>query len=282
MGKFKFWDYDRKFHIESDEVLQMSATDITMCNECEQKLMFKLTGAPKPRKNSYLVMGSVFHSVIEQDLRYKVKRGVNLKQDELEKIFTGEWEKAKVGADFTKVPEYNAKIKCQNFIRIYTLKMSPMLYPLNNENIERFFRVYVNFGEKRLGITGKIDLIGRDMWITDHKTSSKAWTQEDANKEVQAYVYPWALKALGVNVLGFKFNVCHGVVVTPFSVPYNQPETKKWLKRAFEIKDALENDNAFGAKQEWVCKWCDYEKGCEKSLLKVKAQEVGEFDLESL
>lgn len=268
-GKFRFWDFDQKQYVYSNEVLQMSATDISTCNECEFKFYYKLTKEIRFPKNVYLIMGSVFHAVIENDLRYKAEKGVNKKWQDLEKVFDKEWEKGKAGCDFSKskITEEQAKYKCKNYAQIYSIKMSPLLYPVGQEGIEKFFRCYVHFSEKRLGITGKVDLIDKSFWITDHKTSSSEWTQQDADKEIQAQLYPWAIRNLGFDVQGFKFNVVSKNTVNVFPVTYNQSKVKEILTRAFEIKRNLEEDNISRAKSEKVCKFCDYKNLCSESLL---------------
>jgi CRISPR/Cas system-associated exonuclease Cas4 (RecB family) len=267
-GKFKFWDFDKRVHYFTDFVEQMSATDIKNAKVCEYKLYHKLTQRVKPPKNVYLIMGSIFHSVIEQDLRYKAGRGVNKKLEDLIAFFNGEWKKQTEGMkDFGKFTELQAKTKCLDYIKIYSIKMSPMLYPINLQGIERFFRVYVSFGEKKLGISGKVDLIDRSLWITDHKTSSSAWSQSDADKEVQAQLYPYCIKSLGYDVQGFKFNVVCDDTVNVFPVAYDQKKVKELLTDAFDIKKHIEEENMLRCKSEKVCKWCEYSGVCEESLL---------------
>lgn len=269
MGKFKTWDFDQRKHIYSDEVLQLSATDMKNAGECEFKVYYKLLGARKPPKLIYLVMGSIFHSVVEQDLRFKAGRGINKKWDDLLAFFESEWKKETKGIDnFGKFTEDQAKAICLNYIKIYSVKMSPMLYPLNNEAIEKFFRVYITFGGVRLGITGKMDLIGKDMWVTDHKTSSSPWSQEQADKEIQAQIYPFCAKSLGYPVQGFKFNTVTKDKVEVFPVAYDPKKVKEILTNAFSIKQRIEDDCMLKSRSSKVCNWCDYKDICKEKLAK--------------
>ena len=272
-GRFRFWNFDTRVHYRSDFVEQMSATDIKNAGECDFKVYYKLLGEFKPPKSIPLVLGSIFHEVIEQDLRYKVKRGVNMKWEEVNNYFENVWVKAKQGCAFDgKITEEQAKIKCKTYIRIYHLKMSPMLYPLDNSSIEKFFRVYITFGDKRLGITGKVDMIGKDMFITDHKTSSAVWTQKDADEEIQAQLYSYCMKNLGFEIQGFKFSVVSGVGVNVFPVEYNQAKLKEILLKAFDIKKRLEGGQELmlRSRSERICKFCDFGRAgiCKESLFK--------------
>jgi len=268
-GRFKFWDFNKRVHVYSDNILQMSATDIMMAKECEWKLVWKYTQPKITTKSVYLMIGSCFHEVIEQDLRFFVKRGIHYGWNDIEKMFNAIWGREKQNTDFSRLAENKAHLKCENYIRIYFQKALPMIYPLGQEFIEKFFCVHITYGERKLGITGKVDVIDRSMWIIDHKTSSSDWTQEEAEKEAQAIIYPYCMKNEGYNILGFKFNVCHAVVVTPFSIVYNQAKVKEWLTFAFDVKQRIEEGTQLRSKSERVCKYCDWNKICSESLFKV-------------
>ena len=264
---YKFWNFTTKKMDESNEVLQMSTGDLTSSRECEYKLHYKYQKLIKPPKSIYLVQGSIFHSVIEQDLRYKVNHGKNKKWAEIQEMFASEWQnQTKDLKDFGKYSELEAKNKCLNYIRVYFAKMSPMLYPLNHDSIEKFFVVFVNFQGKRLGFTGKVDMIGKDLFVIDHKTASSPWNQSKADEEIQAQVYPYCLSKLGYEIRGFKFNVVCKNDVTPYQVEYDTKKVKKILTDAFAVKDRIENNAMLRAKSDRVCRFCDFKSVCEVSL----------------
>jgi CRISPR/Cas system-associated exonuclease Cas4 (RecB family) len=267
-GRFKFWDFENKKYIYSDLVLQMSVTDIKSSEECEWKLYHRMEGKFKPKKNIYLIIGSCFHSVVEQDMRYKAGRGVNKSWKDLEAFFEDEWKKStKNITDFGKYTPEQSKQKCKNYIYIYSLKASPLIYPLNNESIEKFFRVYINYEGKRLGITGKCDIIDKSLTMIDHKTSSSQWLQSEADKEIQAQVYPYLMKISGLEVKKFQFNVVCGNDVKVYPVEYDTKKVKEILIQAFDIKRHIEEGNILRVKNPSVCKWCDFRSVCQKNLL---------------
>jgi len=266
MNKFIFWDFDSKKHIKTDKVLQMSATDISMGQECEWKLYFKYTKVLKPKKNIYLVMGSVFHSVIEQDLKYFVLQKKHKTYQDLKTYFESEWSRQIQNCDMRNLSEIEAKNKCLNYITNYYRDIIKLIYPLNIENIERFFRTFITYQGQRLGITGKVDLIDKSLFIVDHKTSSRGWTQEEANKEFQAQIYPYCLKSLGLDIRGFKFNVVNKQGVNVFTINYDTAKVKDILIKAFDTKKHLEEGNMFRAKSQRICKFCEYNSICKEKL----------------
>lgn len=270
VSKFKFWDFDKRIHYYSDSLEQISATDLQKCKNCEWYLYYKLTQPKITIKSPYLCIGSVFHSVVENDLRFFVKRGVHYKWFDIEIYFNAIWEKEKQNCDFTRLSEDKTKVKAKNYVQIYYQKAIQLLYPLNQESIEKFFCIPISYHERKLKISGKIDLIDKSMFIVDHKTSSSQWTQDDAEQEAQAIIYPYCFKMQGYDIQGFKFNVVSGVNVVPFPILYNQTKVKEWLIFAFDVKERLETGNQLKSKLEKTCRWCDWFLNgiCKESLIK--------------
>jgi CRISPR/Cas system-associated exonuclease Cas4 (RecB family) len=267
MTLYKFWDFDKRCFNETTQVLQMSASDMTEAKKCEYRLHYKFQKIIKPVKNIYLIMGSIFHSVTENNLKYNAKMGVDQSWVNLKVYFESEWKKQIQGiTDFGKYSEQQAKNICLNYVKVYHIKMSPFLYPLNPDSIEKFFRVYVTYEGKRLGITGKIDMIGRDLYVIDHKTSSSQWSQQQADDEIQGQLYPFCTKKLGYDVKGFKFNVVSGDSVIPYEVKYDIKKLKEILINAFAVKDRIENNAMLRSKSEKNCKWCEYNSVCKVKL----------------
>lgn len=265
-GKFRFWSFDKRCHYQSNFLEQISATDIQKCKDCEWWLYHKLSQPKVVSKSVYLMMGSVFHSVVENDLRFFVKRGVHYNWFDIEKYFNSAWDREKQNCDFSKLAEDKAKIKCKNYIQVYYQKAIKLLYPLNQECIERFFCVPISYYDKKLKITGKVDVIGCDLWIVDHKTSSRPWERQDAEKEAQAIIYPYCIKNQGYDIQGFRYNVVSGVQVESISIPFNQAKLKEWLIFAFDIKKHIEEGNILRAKVKRQCDFCDFNKICEQKL----------------
>lgn len=118
-------------------------------------------------------------------------------------------------------------------------------------------------------IIGYIDVITQDDIPTDFKTSSKAWTNQKAEDEMQPLFYLAALSQAGIRVPGRKFR---HIVFTKTKTPKVQIiETSHnmakllWLYRVIEgVWDAIDK-GAFPVNPTgWQCspRWCDYYSSC--------------------
>lgn len=283
-GQFKFWDFQQRRHVFTDEVLQLSATDIKTGRECMHKLVFKFTGHKGP-KNHYLAMGSAFHSVIEDYLVHKAKTGKVKPWNEVMAIFEGFWTKEAQGVVFGKISEQRAKCDCVAFIQCYYQQALPMLNPLfqakfrPKDSIERFFlypgrdetgkEQYLTHNGLKLKFSGKVDLIDKAMFCDDHKTTGNLsnWTQADADNEIQPYLYPYCLKQLGVDIKGFRFYVTDGKSVKVYEVKYDESKVAGILQEAFKLKEDIESGNLQRAKNSRSCSWCEFKDICEEKIV---------------
>ena len=271
-GRFKFFNFQTRKHEFTNEVLQVSATDLKNARECQYRVVLKMEGHKAP-KNHYLAMGSCLHAVIEDYLLHKAKTGGHKTWNEVLSVFERLWIKETQGVVFIKTTPQEAKIKCLGMIQTYYTKALPTMFPQKGacfrpkDSIERFFKIKITHNGVKLGFTGKCDLIDRSLWVVDHKSSSKPWSQSEADDEIQAQLYPFCLKQLGVDVQGFKFMVVCKDTVTPFPVVYDEDRVSFILEEAFKLKDDIENNRLKMADNASVCKWCEFNDGtCEKSL----------------
>jgi CRISPR/Cas system-associated exonuclease Cas4 (RecB family) len=265
-GKFRFWDFTERRHFFTDSVAQLSATDIKMGRECHWKLFHKFTQAIKLPKSIPLVVGSVFHAACEHYLKHKAKGGAGLEWQKLVGVFESEWQKGIVGLNFSKVNGPEAKAKAMAYFKPYFEQALPLLHPAGSDFIEKFFNLKITNKGIVLGFTGKVDLVDKALWCIDHKTASQEWSQEDADQEIQAQLYPYCLQKLGIQVRGFKFMVVSKGRVTPFEVAYDEQKVFKILREAFELKKNIEEGNLLRAKSGRACKYCDYNSVCKEKI----------------
>lgn len=251
------------------EILKLSATQIITGIECEQKLYYLLT-LPKPiKQNSYLYVGSMFHEVLATNFRFKVTEGRDLWWDELESIFEKTWNDQKWKADFSKVPEVNAKNNCLDYLRVYHKERCPVLVPRDLDSIEKFLRFKVKKHGQELWVSMKMDLILNSNVIIDHKTSgsSKAWDEwklKDAG--VQAQLYYAGSSANGIDCTGFSFNVVNHERVDVFDIPQDQTRLNWILGKALDMQRALRDNNLFTSKSKYTCRFCDHSTICNSKV----------------
>lgn len=261
-GKFKFWDADSRQYIFTDEVLRLSASDINQARQCEMKVYNKLTQPKKEKMASPLLVGSVFHEVIELNFKYKINHGSDMQLNVLNDTFNQIWNKMKSKGDFTNNQEIEAKSKAFRYVQVYWEKRCGMLIPKDKKSIEFFGNFAIVQEGKRLKVAYKIDMLDKSNMIIDHKTSSQPWTQEIADKNIQAYIYPIALRANGIPAKQVQFNVVCKDSVDAFVVQEDQNETQKIFQEAFKLKKSLEEGNMLSNFNK--CKYCEWQDVCSE------------------
>ena len=194
MNNFKFWI--NQGWVFSEEVLSLSATAIKQARSCQYAVFLKMKGEFKPKKSPALIVGSIFHACCEFYLRHFVQTGVRLDYKAIIACFEQEWQK---GIKDIEIPE-KSKAKALGYVESYFKGALPMLFPLNLASIEKFFCVPVNFGDKKLKFSGKCDLVSKDLYCIDHKSTSNfsSWNQEVAENEIQPYLYSFLLQRSGI------------------------------------------------------------------------------------
>lgn len=134
--------------------------------------------------------------------------------------------------------------------------------------IER--KVTLEVPEVDVPIIGYIDIILSSGTPADFKTSSKSWTQERAEAELQPVFYLGAMGQCGMPV---NWDFCHLVMVKTkkpkFQMLRHHHEPAEVFKLFRQIQDVWQSMNAGifmpAAPGSWKCspKWCDYWAMCQ-------------------
>lgn len=238
---------------------KISVTKIQMARRCPLQLYHTLT-QPKPlKKNIYLFMGIVFHEVLEAYFHDKLM-GIDQGATYYTKLAYDLFEKGKDGVDFGKFEEMEAHSKVEQNLKAYFEQYAGSLYPSRAQDIERFFRLEVRQGDRKLILTGKIDLIVKGGYVLDHKTGRQ---DKDWSDEAQAYLYPYGLKLQGESIQGFRFAIANNGTVRVVDVPYREEKAIELLNFAFRIQKDFEEGVFLANIKE--CKFCDFKHTCKES-----------------
>lgn len=247
------------------ELEKISCSALKNAKKCERKVYFMYTQPKVKLKSAPLGAGSIFHEVVAEYLRDKlnISRGMSLK--ELKVLFEDEWQKGRgqiVG--WGEFGEQDYKNRCWQYLEQYHQKRLYLLFARSREDIERFFTFTAESNGQTLKFNGKVDLIPIDeQTCVDHKTSKSPWTQQEAEAEVQAHIYPIALNAMGFKIKRFQFNVCTPKDCTCFTVEPQQKVFDYWLNYAFELQAHLADGSILETNREKVCQWCEWLKVCK-------------------
>lgn len=229
---------------------KISVTQIKKARDCEMSLFHTLT-QPKPLKtNVWLFIGSCFHSVLEIYFKNKAKGKINT-WVELVPILDQIFNQNKITADFSKIPETQAKHIVYNYLYEYYVQRCPVLFPKDKDSIEIFMRFTAKQNDRQILITGKADLITKDLTCIDHKSGHL----RNPENEPQAYLYPIGLKSSGLKINGFQFSVVNQKECKVFEVPFDQVKANQWLSYAFELKNNYPDNLLVNHRNCPKCEW---------------------------
>ena len=211
-----------------------------------------------------LAFGSAFHGTVERMLVSCAKAS---------DLWTEEWRKATAGKEIAwgaDTPEQH----CNEGLRILSndqvLTGLSVIKPLIDEAgpaIER--RIELRVPGVPIPIIGFIDLITADGVPGDFKTSSRSWTQEQAQNELQSLFYLAALNQAGKPTPGWKFR--HYTIVktkTPKFEMFEHAHKPGELMFLFDLIQRVWQGIERGVFQlnpgSWKCdpRWCDFYAKC--------------------
>ncbi len=214
--------------------------------------------------------GNAYHDCLEQMLRFKMEKGklASLTRCEVLAEYCGErW-------NLTEA-ETNNVISA---VRYYHANMYGEHDPIA---VEETFEV-VRAGVK---LTGRIDLIETDGWITDHKFSNDTWAEPRARYGCQPVIYQWAgvdyvSPKYNVSYRGFRYNIMRlwpFPVIQPIEIqPVSQSASDWWEAQIGEIARCIKNGIYPANAQDKTCKWCDHKKLCAPCVYTVKMPEIND------
>jgi len=124
-------------------------------------------------------------------------------------------------------------------------------------------------------IIGALDLIQIDkggiLIITDWKTSSKSYSEDQIDKSLQLTIYQMAMRANGYRdrEILLKFDTFIKTKTPKFEQYYttrSKEDERKAVTRIKKVWEAI-NKGVFIPRENWKCAGCGYQDYCEKFLL---------------
>jgi RecB family exonuclease len=251
-----------------DQDFHLGYSRISKYLDCPKQFKYCYIDGMRVEGKMHMRKGNAYHDCLEQMLLFKIKKNklASLTKCEALAQFCGEkWRLTEC--------ETNKVIEA---VRYYHNHKYVEHKPLVVEEAFEVFRGGVK-------ITGRIDLIETDGWITDHKFSNDIWAEARAKHGPQPIVYQWAgndyvSPKYGVGYKGFRYNVMR---LWPFPViqaieiePVSQAKSDWWEEQIAAIATNIRS-GAFPARpDEKTCKWCDYKKECGPCIYDVHMPEI--------
>lgn len=259
----------------------LSATGIQDYIDCSLLYKFsRIDKLPSDFRADTLEFGKAMHHVLGN--RYEQKKiGNLLSAKQLHDIFEEKWRETAEGKEDIKYSEgkdfKTLLLEGKELLTTYLSKVPDDKFKVIST--EEPFKFYLPGCP--IPVIGAIDLIEEDesdtLIITDFKTSSKAYSNAEVDKNFQLTLYQIAAKEDGYSgrELLLRFDCLIKTKIPKFEQYYTTRDTtdeQKALRKILEVWNGINkgvfipNDGA----SNWKCKGCAHKKACESWFMEVK------------
>ncbi|UCH94396.1 MAG: PD-(D/E)XK nuclease family protein [Candidatus Aminicenantes bacterium] len=246
----------------------ISYSQIRLYQTCPQKYYYTYVKKIPVPVNEKVFLGVVFHSVIEDYFREKIK-GIELPIEPLleqfAEKFAGLQKEQKIAWD---EPQDQTLKRGMGFVKYFLRQVAPTIKPLMVEK-----ELIADLPEINVCLKGVIDLVETDFSITDFKTTTARWTKSKIKGSyLQVVIYRYLFeKFFGdvISLLKFKIiysknptNIKHQEInIKPKDVDYD------YSKMFDVIKYVVDNirQEVFYKNENFICGFCEFKEVCSKN-----------------
>ena len=160
----------------------ISHSQLSMWQKCPRQWEYAYVEKIKTPPSGPLIEGSCYHGVLEENFKQKITSKEDIPVEMCLDIFSDMWEREILSSGDVDWGNSNpGAIKDQgcDLIDAYMRSTAPSVQPIE---VERMY-------SSRVGATEfvcRVDLIDTMKKVIDHKTSSRAYTQDGIDKDIQA------------------------------------------------------------------------------------------------
>lgn len=220
---------------------------------------------------SALEFGSAIHKVLA-DLYQAKMMGDKLLLKEVHELFERYWKDAAEGRDDIKYAEGKS-------YEILLNEGKELLSVYFNKLPDDHFQVLsieegIAFHVDDVPVIGYIDLLeedGNTLIITDWKTSGRAYSMEEVNKNLQVTLYQSALRKMGYadREMLIKFDVLVKTKTPKFEQYYTvrtELDERRAIKKIRQVWDGISKKVWIANDSSWKCAGCVYQTYCKEYL----------------
>lgn len=250
----------------------LSVSSIKAYTECG--MYYKFSRIDKLKRDfvsDNLVFGSTIHKALA-DFQYLRLMGMILDSKELEERFSTYWTDAVEAAEnirYSKGKDFHTLLfEGKKLLKAYHNEAPIDAYTVLA--IEEPFSMTIEGLD--VPIIGIMDLVEEDpdgtVIITDFKTSSKAYSNDQINRDPQLTVYQMAARANGYrdrNVL-LKFDVLVKTQSASLKQYYTSRTTdqeERMERKILQVWDAIKKGVFIANDTSWKCPGCEYKSHCD-------------------
>ena len=241
----------------------VSHSQINMWQRCPKQWEYRYVGGLKVPPSGALVLGGCYHKALEGNFRQKVTSREDLPVDSCLDMFSDSWNERLSSEELIIWEDrYPEEYKDQGIglVKEYRETVSPAVQPTKVEE------VYVSeINDVRFVCV--VDLEDEAKIVIDHKTSARAYKQDDVDKDLQASAEAFALGRAIVfqNHIAIKSRVPRIQIIRSYRL---DTDIKWWYEMATGIVLQMKSGIAPPNPNGWHCseRFCGYYDMCRKDL----------------
>jgi len=254
----------------------LSASSVNDYVECGLLYKFgRIDKVPWESKSDALELGTAIHRVLGEFYQHKLI-GNRPSIKEIHKIFEHHWRDIAEGREDIKYSKDNnfesVLLQGKELLSVWHEKLPDDNFQILG--IEDAFRFYIP--DIPIPLIGAMDLTEEDdsgtIIITDFKTSGKAYSVDEVDKNMQLTLYQMAAKANGYSdrEILLRFD-CLIKTKTPKFEQYwttrSEIDEKRVRRKIAQAWDGISKEVFIPNDGSWKCKNCSYKKVCDEWFL---------------
>jgi len=249
----------------------VSHSQINMWLRCPKQWEYRYVYGFKSPPSGALIVGSAYHSALEGNFRQKVESLEDLSLGDCLDLYSDAWENRLLEEEVIWEDNEPGAYKDQGagLVSEYIVSTAPSVQPVKVEETHHRVISGVNF-------ICRVDMENIQRAVIDHKTSSKAFNQDDVDYDIQASAEAFALKRPIVfyNHVAIKTRTPRIQVIKSFRT---QADIDWWLDLAMGVISQMNSGvapprstDAFGKKGYWCNeRFCGYYERCRGELTRI-------------
>ena len=237
----------------------VSHSQIEMYLRCPRQWFYRYVEGLKIPPSGSLILGGSYHKALEGNFKQKITSRTDLPVSDCLDIFSDAWNtriKETESIDWQEEKPGDIKDMGVALVKTYRENISPTVQPTL---VEEPYVTDIS------GVKFVLILDLKDIYdiVIDHKTSSKSYTQEDVDRDIQASAISFVLGTpiIFQNHVALKQKVPRIQIVETRRTP---ADVYWWLEMAMEIIEQMKTGIAPPRPYDWHCspKWCGYWSIC--------------------
>jgi len=232
---------------------------------CQKRWEYNKVLEIKTIPTENLIIGSVYHQLLQANFIHKINTGEDFTDEEYQEEFAHLWKfklEEEEDIKWVKMDANKARAVCLSIVSEYMYRVAEFVEPKEVE-----FEFERPIGDTK--IIGRIDLIDKSGAVIDHKTSTRSYTQNDIDKDIQASAYAFGLghPITYYNHIAIKKNKPE---IQSLKTYRNEEDIIWWYRLASDVIAEMNTGIAVPNPTGWWCSpdYCDYWDICRADLAK--------------